>query len=680
MRPSVIMVKPVSFTPRTGDVSRRRRLGLGKILLWSALLIMAALTWYVLTGKTVEIVVDPAPDRLEVHGRWPVLPIDGRIFIHPGSYRIEAELAGYRPLAQTLEIDGDSAARFHFTLDPLPGRVRITTGELTKAEIQVNGEIVATSPAEIKLPQGEHAIVIRAPRHAEAVRRVAITEPGQELELDIILDPAWAPVVFRSEPSGAEVMANGRSLGTTPTTAELGAGRHTIEYRLGGYAPHRSPIIVTAGEKLELPIARLVPSAAHVMVTSIPPGASVTIDDEFNGVTPLQIALTPDRVHKLTLAKGGFELHTREVRVASGQSEHLTIELTAMRGTVRFSSPPPGAELVIDGEPRGRTDLTLELNERTYRVEIRLDGFLPFTTTVTPRGQAVSQINAVLESVEAASRRPPVITSPQGVELRLIEGGRFTAGASRRVPGRRANETLREIEISRPYYLAVREVSNREFRAFAKGHRSGGAGSANLEIDHHPAVRVSWNDAARYCNWLSEQESLPPVYVERGGAMAPKSPLPAGYRLPTEAEWVWAARYDEEGHGRKYGWGNELPIPQEAGNYGDRAADPILGDSLPDYNDGHAATAPVGSFRANQRGLYNMSGNVSEWVQDLYTMYPPNRGAVVVDPGGPSEGEYHVIRGASWMDDNLTELRLSYRDYGDEPRPDVGFRIARSAE
>jgi len=683
MRPSVTLVEPVSFTPQIGGGGGRgRRLSLGTIFLWTALLVMGALAWYVFTGRAVEIVVDPTPDRCEVHGFWPVLSIDGRSFIHPGSYQIEAELAGYRPLAQTLKIDRDSAARFHFTLDPLPGRVRITTGELTEAEIIVNGETTATSPTEIELPQGEHAIVVRAPRHAEAIRRVVITEPGQELELDIVLDPAWAPVVFSSEPAGAEVAADGHPLGTTPLTAELGAGRHSIDIRLGGYEPHRMPITVTAGVTLELPVVRLTRAAAHVTLTSDPDGASVTIDDKFKGVTPLQIAVTPDRDHELTLAKGGFELHSQHLRVASGQSEELAIKLTALRGKVRFSSQPSGAELVIDGELRGRTELVLELAERTHRIEIRLDGFLPFTTTITPRGQTIGHVNAVLESAEAkaASRRPPVITSPQGVELKLIAGGRFTAGASRRVPGRRANETLRSIEISRPFYLAVREVSNREFRAFSKGHRSGGAGSANLEIDHHPVVRVSWDNAARYCNWLSEHESLPPVYIEKGGTMVPRLPLPTGYRLPTEAEWVWAARYDKEGHEKKYGWGSELPIPSEAGNYGDQTAYPILGDSLPDYTDGHVATAPVGSFRANQRGLHNMGGNVSEWVQDLYTIYPPSGSTVIVDPMGPSEGEYHVIRGASWMDDNITELRLSYRDYGDEPRPDVGFRIARSAE
>ena len=678
---STIMVEATSFTPRIGDgAGRGRRLRPGTVVLWTALAIMGVLAWIVLTGQTVEITVDPVPDRLEVQGSWPVVPIDGRYFIRPGTILVEAELAGHRPLAETITIDAESGSSFHFTLEPLPGTVRITTGAITGAEILANGEAVASSPAEIQLPMGEHAVIVRAHRHAEATRRVVITEPGQKLELDISLDPAWAPVSFRSEPAGAEVIANGHALGATPLTAELGAGPHDISYRLAGYASHRALITVTAGKELVLPVVRLARAAARLTVTSEPTGASVTIDDTFKGVTPMEIALTPDREHELTVVKGGFELHTENVRVASGRSAQLTVELIALRGKVQFTSRPSGAELLVDGEPRGRTDLTLELAEKTHTIEIRLVGHLPFTTTITPRSGTIGRVDAVLESEEAANRLPETIASPQGAELTLIEGGRFTAGASRRVPGRRANESLRSIEITRPFYLAVREVTNREFRAFSKSHRSGAAGSANLEIDHHPAVRVSWEDAARYCNWLSGQESLPPVYAEKNGAMVPRSPLPTGYRLPTEAEWAWAARFDAEGHDRKYAWGSELPIPSEAGNFGDRTADPILGDSLPNYNDGYAATAPVGSFRANQRGIFNMGGNVSEWVQDLYTIYPPSGGTLIVDPVGPEEGEYHVIRGASWMDDNVTELRLSYRDYGNEPRPDVGFRIARSAK
>ena len=94
-------------------------------------------------------------------------------------------------------------------------------------------------------------------------------------------------------------------------------------------------------------------------------------------------------------------------------------------------------------------------------------------------------------------------------------------GASRREPGRRANETLRQVELTRPFYLGIMEVSNEEFRVFDKKHLSGAVGSANLEIDHHPVVRVTWEEAAlyyqgvralyyhdiAYCHWTYEEHN-----------------------------------------------------------------------------------------------------------------------------------------------------------------------------
>jgi formylglycine-generating enzyme required for sulfatase activity len=272
------------------------------------------------------------------------------------------------------------------------------------------------------------------------------------------------------------------------------------------------------------------------------------------------------------------------------------------------------------------------------------------------------------------------ITSPQGAELVLVGPGRFTMGASRREPGRRANEVRREVQITRPFYMAVHEVSNREFREFASGHLSGAFGGYNLEIDHHPVVNVTWENAVRYCNWLSEKAGLPPVYVVRGGTLTPRSPLPYGYRLPTEAEWVWAARYPDSATAQKYAWGSSLPVPHQAGNYGDRSAENVLRGSIPDYRDGFPATAPVGSFKANALGIFNLGGNVSEWVQDIYAFAPTAPGTVERDPIGPTTGPFHVIKGASWMDTSVTEIRLSYRDYGNTARPDVGFRIVRSAQ
>jgi formylglycine-generating enzyme required for sulfatase activity len=156
-----------------------------------------------------------------------------------------------------------------------------------------------------------------------------------------------------------------------------------------------------------------------------------------------------------------------------------------------------------------------------------------------------------------------------------------------------------------------------------------------------------------------------------------KSPIPNGYRLPTEAEWAWVARYGgRPGEPRKYPWGKTLPVPRESENYGDSSASAFLGDTVDGYSDGSPASAPVDSFDADAAGFYNLGGNVAEWMHDLYTIYS-SAGSAEIDPTGPSEGELHVIRGASWRHATITELRLSYRDYGKDPRSDLGFRVAR---
>jgi len=100
---------------------------------------------------------------------------------------------------------------------------------------------------------------------------------------------------------------------------------------------------------------------------------------------------------------------------------------------------------------------------------------------------------------------------------------------------------------------------------------------------------------------------------------------------------------------------------------------------IPDYDDGYAATAPVGSFAANSSGYFDLGGNVAEWTHDIYTVQPRSD-ATAVDPAATGDGTLHVIRGSSWKSAAVTELRLAYRDYGEGRRNDLGFRIARYAQ
>ncbi len=191
---------------------------------------------------------------------------------------------------------------------------------------------------------------------------------------------------------------------------------------------------------------------------------------------------------------------------------------------------------------------------------------------------------------------------------------------------------------------------------------------------------MTWRQAVEYCNWLSSREGLTPVYEERFGEYEAIRPFPDGYRLPTEAEWVWALRYGGAQTATRFSWGDQWPPRGDAGNYADRSSAELLRTVMLNYDDGFTSTSPVGSFPANRLGLTDAGGNVAEWVNDFYTVPTPGLTEPVIDPLGPERGTSYVIRGSSWRHAGIAETRFAYRDYGEEARTDLGFRVVRNAE
>jgi formylglycine-generating enzyme required for sulfatase activity len=311
-------------------------------------------------------------------------------------------------------------------------------------------------------------------------------------------------------------------------------------------------------------------------------------------------------------------------------------------------------------------------------LEIKKEGYQPFQTKITPRPGFPKELRVALTKlVPKKPVIPGVIKAANGYELKLIRPGSFTMGASRREQGRRSNETLRKVTLQRPFYMGVKEVTNKEFKEFLSAHSSGSLQGNSLDLGELPVVQVTWDQAALFCNWLSAKESLPLSYIKLNGEVVAANTLRTGYRLPTEAEWEYAARFNNNKAPMKYPWGNTFPPPPKSGNFADISAKDLLANYLAAYNDGYLSTAHPGAFRPNALGLYDLGGNVAEWCHDYYTIYSYSDQKTYVDPLGPKQGKHRVIKGSSWKDGSISELRLSYRDYSQDKRNDLGFRIVR---
>jgi formylglycine-generating enzyme required for sulfatase activity len=677
------LIRAVEFRPRLTHGGRRRphRMpwrSLGVVL---AVAVAAVPIWFVFTARAIRVEIEPEPDRMVLRTGLTGFRFGGRYLLKPGRYELSAEKEGYRTLQEVVEVGEERGRIFRFTLERLPGYLVIDTSGVTGAVVRIDGEVVGATPLDpVELAAGDYDVRIVAERFLEFEERVTIIGGGETRTLRADLPPGWAAITFLSEPPGAVVRIGGRTVGATPLTAEIGAGSHRVEYSLERYRIHSDTLKVVAGHPRILPAAILVPADGTLAVASVPPGAAVTVNDEYRGETPVEIQLPPDRIHAVELSRAGHESNERRVRLEPGEFRRLAVDLTVIVGEVEIRTDPDGAEVWVGGEQIGRTGGILQLAAIPQEIEIRKAGFETYRAMVTPRPGISQVIRVTLRSMQEIEeeKTPAVMQTSLGQTLVYVEGGRLRMGAPRREPGRRANETEREVELTRPFYIGAVEVSNREFRQFNSKHTSGVVGRHSLDIDDHPVVRVSWEDAALFCNWLSQREGRRPAYVRAGGRIVPVMPPTTGYRLPTEAEWALTARYAATGP-LKYPWGPSMPVPPESGNYADTSASSLLSANLTGYDDTFPATAPVDSFAPNVLGLYNMGGNVAEWVQDLFTIYPAG-GEIVRDPLGPEEGELYVIRGSSWMDSSVSELRLTYRDYGSDGRPDVGFRIARYAE
>jgi formylglycine-generating enzyme required for sulfatase activity len=666
--------------PEFGAKVKTAGSGSGMNVIYAALSVLLLAAFYMFTAVTVVIEAEDGESVVSLPGQWFTPGWDGRYLLWPGQYDVLVEVTGYMPLQETIEVMAGDRQVFAFALLEKPGRLQITTRpEGVAGEVRIDGQPAGVLPAEeISLPRGNYELRIRTPRFLEYIAEIEIAGKDKLQPVIVELVPGWAEVNVNTNPEGAEISSDGQLLGTSPVTLELLAGTRELLIRKQGFRTEQRTLSVVAGQQEDLPQINLQAAGGLIQLSSKPTNAAVTLDGQFAGRTPVELEVAKGRDYQLRLTSPGHNTTTRIVQVPDGVPVAVAVALPPKLGRVQIEAEPADAVLYVDGKLLGTATRELELLAVPHKLEVRKPGYESWVTQLTPKPGLPQAFSIRLLTPEQAviAAIPTMLTTHSGQTLKLIGPGEFMLGAPRREQGRRPNEVRRPVKLTRWFYIGLEEVSNKEFREFRPQHTSGAQKYRELAADNSPVVMVSWQEAAAYCNWLSVREGLEPIYKSQNGRLVMAEQPGDGYRLPTEAEWAWVARYNAGSGERKYPWGSGMPPPAQSGNFADMAAEDVASNTIAGFNDGYPVTAPGAAFSPSPLGIYDLGGNVAEWVNDRYTVAGGN-GATLIDPLGPTEGQYHVIRGSGWRHSSISELRLAYRDFGELGRLDVGFRLGR---
>jgi formylglycine-generating enzyme required for sulfatase activity len=430
--------------------------------------------------------------------------------------------------------------------------------------------------------------------------------------LEIQSDPPGAQFSLRSE--------DGQTLrdGVTPQkVVDLPTGKYSVIARRGDWEM-RENLEIQRGEFTRKSFAFI---SANVNITSEPSGAAVIVDGTSHGRTPLRIDL-PARKHEFVAHLDGWP-EERQSLVVEPQREN-TAHFVFANGSVKITSAPGGATVLMNGKELGQTPLVIEeVKPGAVSYELRLNGYNP--TSVM--GQVEPQQQAFL-----AARLEKRLSPEPGQSWTNSLGMRF-------IP-------LGQIRIS------VWETRVQDYDAFCRGTGRHYEPPDFPQAPTHPVVKVNWFDANAFCKWLTDKEHEENMIEDR-----------QFYRLPTDLEWSAAVGLPNEGGAtpetrdgkirNEFPWGKQWPPPANAGNYPAAAGQR------------HGTTMPVGSFKPNALGVYDLGGNVWEWCAEGY------KGS-----NSAAGRDWGVLRGGSWTTSNRVEMQSSYRNVVDRNERDViyGFR------
>lgn len=514
------------------------------------------------------------------------------------------------------------------------------------AEISIDGAKLGITPATLELRAGTHRVLLRHPYHPDATRRISLAR-GETIQVEETLTPAQGALTIASNPKGAQVVLNGSPQpGVTPMVVDpIPAGRHEVVLQLKGRTSVTVEVEVRPGRRVAL--ARdLEPARMGVIsVITTPAGARATLIDaageRYAAGTPVPVGR-----YALEVIRNGYHPQNLTVEVNAPQKE-VALTLVPITGTLTVRARPAEATITVArgggralpyaaGTSYPAGPVTVEVRAAGYRTERRTvqigDG--PRIVEVALRAVQGTAGDRIQDALRGGGLGPAMIVLPAG-RLQVSSGG-----SNARI--------IRDRRFEYPFAMGIYEITRADWSRFAAASGRAMPAAREGETDRHPILRVRFEDAVAYAEWLSEVT----------GAI---------YRLPSEAEWEYAAR---AGASSAFAGG----AAEQAcvfGNVADQTAETRFRawDTI-DCNDGQIRPTAVGSYQANAWGLRDMIGNASEWTATCWDSVP---GA---DDSAHANCGSRAVRGGSW-DTSADGIGFADAEPASREGDDRGLRLLR---